>query len=369
MIEVREVATPSALKEFVDFPYRKYRTDPYWVPPLRLSERDRFDRRKSPFLEHADMGLFLATDHGRTVGRIAAIDDHAHNATHHDNLAAFGFFEANHQGAARALFDAAEAWARQRGRAFMRGPLNPSLNDSAGLLIDGFDDAPFLLMPYNPPEYADYMAKAGYAKVKDLYAWIYELALFNPKVAELAERVKKRHQIAVRTIDTRHMQEEIQYFLEIYAMAWKDNWGFVPPTPREAKHFASELKQILDPEFALCCEVAGVRAGCIVAVPDMNQVLKGTDGRLFPRGLIRFLMRRRLIDQGRLLLLGVLPEYRGLGLLPLMVHEIGQRASTRKVRRVEFSWVLEDNIDINQPAEQGGARRYKTYRIYQKALA
>ena len=369
MIEVREVANRASLSEFIDFPYRKYRNHPYWVPPLRMSERERFDRHKSPFLEHADMGLFLAIEDGSTVGRIAAIDDHAHNATHQDNLAAFGFFEANSEAAAGTLFRAAEAWARNKGRALMRGPLNPSLNDTAGLLIDGFDEAPFLLMPYNPPDYAKYIEDAGYAKVKDLYAWIYELALFNPKVADLAERVKKRHQIIVRTIDTRHMEEEIRYFLEIYAVAWKDNWGFVAPTPGEAKQFARELKQILDPEFALCCEVAGVRAGCIVAVPDLNQVLKGTDGKLFPLGLIRFLLRRRLIDQGRLLLLGVLPEFRGLGLLPLMVHELAQRASNRKIRRVEFSWVLEDNLDINQPAEQGGARRYKTYRIYQKALA
>ena len=368
MIDVREVSSRAALAEFVDFPYRKYRNHPFWVPPLRMSERDRFNQRKSPFLEHADMTLFLAAENGATVGRIAAIDDHTHNATHHDNLAAFGFFEANSDAAARALFAAAEQWARQKGRALMRGPLNPSLNDSAGLLIDGFDDAPFLLMPYNPPEYATFIENAGYAKVKDLYAWIYELALFHPKVAELAARVKKRHQIVVRTIDTRRLEEEINYFREIYAQAWKDNWGFVPPTPAEAAHFASELKQILDPDFALCCEVAGVRAGCIVAVPDMNQVLKGTNGKLFPLGLIRFLLRKRLIDQGRLLLLGVLPQYRGLGLLPLMVHEIGQRASNRKVRRVEFSWVLEDNLDINQPAEQGGARRYKTYRIYQKAI-
>jgi len=243
------------------------------------------------------------------------------------------------------------------------------LNDSAGLLIDGFDDAPFLLMPYNPPEYAKYIEHSGYAKVKDLYAWIYELALFNPKVAELAERVKKRHQINIRPIDKKHMKEEIKVFLDIYAKAWKNNWGFVAPTTAEAAHFASELGQILEPDFALCCEVAGVRAGCIVAVPDMNQVLKGTDGKLFPLGLIRFLFRKRLIDQGRLLLLGVLPEYRGLGLLPLMVNDLGERASNRKIRRVEFSWVLEDNIDINQPAEQGGARRYKTYRIYQKAIA
>ena len=148
------------------------------------------------------------------------------------------------------------------------------------------------------------------------------------------------------------MKEEIQNFLEIYAQAFQHNWGFVAPTPRESAHFASELKQILDPDFVLCCEVQGVRAACVVAVPDLNQVLKGTDGRLFPWGLIRFLFRRRLIDQGRLLLLGVLPEYQGLGLLPLLVHELAQRAAGRAYRRVEFSWVLEDNVDINQPAEQ-----------------
>src|SRR5262249_35044757 len=267
VIEVGEVAGRSALAEFIDFPYRKYRNHPYWVPPLRMGERDRFNHRKSPFLEHADMGLFLALDSGKTVGRIAAIDDHTHNATHHDNLAAFGFFEADSDVAARALFTVAEDWARKKGRTVIRGPLNPSLNDSAGLLIDGFEDAPFLLMPYNPPDYANYVEHAGYTKVKDLYAWIYELALFNPKVAELAERVKKRYQINIRPIDKKHMKEEIKFFLDIYAKAWKNNWGFVAPTTAEAAHFASELGQILEPEFALCCEVAGVRAGCIVAVP------------------------------------------------------------------------------------------------------
>ena len=369
MIEVREVASRAARVEFVDFPYRKYRTHPYWVPPLRLTERERFDRQKSPFLEHADMGLFLAVSDGVTVGRIAAIDDRNHEARHHDNLGAFGFFEANSEPAAHALLHAAEAWVRTHGRTAIRGPLNPSLNESAGLLIDGFDDPPLLLMPYNPPEYADYLAASGYGKVKDLYAWIYDLGPHNARVAELAERVKRRHQVVVRPIEVGRMEEEIKNFLEIYAQAWQHNWGFVAPTARESAHFASELKQILDPNFVLCCEVHGVRAGCIAAVPDLNQVLKGTDGRLFPSGLIRFLFRRRLIDQGRLFLLGVLPEYQGLGLLPLMVHELAQRASGRAYRRVEFSWVLEDNVDINQPAEQAGAKRYKTYRIFQKALS
>lgn len=370
MLAVREVSGRAALRAFIDVPYRKYRGHRYWVPPLRLAEPPRFNPRKSPFLEHAEMSLFLAERDGRIEGRIAAIDDRKHQATHHDNLAMFGFFEADSEETAHALLAAAETWARARGKTAMRGPVNPSMNESAGLLVDGFDDAPLLLMPYNPPEYADYLGGAGYGKVKDLYAWIYDLGTpADGRIGELAERVKRRHQVVIRQIETRRMEEEIRNFMEIYAQAWKDNWGFVAPTERESAQFASELKQILDPAFVLCAEVKGVRAACIVAVPDLNQVLKGTDGRLLPRGIFRFLFRRRLIDQGRLLLLGVLPEYRGLGLMPVLVHELAQRAAGRAYRRVEFSWVLEDNLDINQPAEQAGARRYKTYRIYQKALA
>ena len=370
MIEVRQVSGPAALAQFIDFPYKKYRDHAFWVPPLRLSERDRFNPRKSPFLQHAEMALFLATDAGAVQGRVAAIDDRNHQATHCDGAAMFGFFEANSAASAQALLRAAEEWARARNRSALRGPLNPSLNEAAGLLIDGFDDPPMLMMPYNPPEYAEYLAAAGYRKVKDLFAWIYDLSLSaDPRIGEIAERVKARHQVVIREIDTTRMEEEIRNFLAIYATAWKDNWGFVAPTKQESAHLASELKQILDPAFVLAAEVNGVRAACVVAVPDLNQVLKGTDGRLFPKGLIRFLFRRRLIDQGRLLLLGVLPEYRRLGLPPLLVHELARRAAGRSYRRVEFSWVLEDNVDINQPAERAGARRYKTYRIYEKALA
>jgi hypothetical protein len=367
VIEVSPAAGRT-LTEFIDFPYKKYSGHPYWVPPLRISERDRFDPRKSPFLAHADVQPFVARRDGRMVGRIAGIVDHAHEAAHHDNIAAFGFFEADDEPAARALLESVEAWARDRGRRAVRGPLNPSLNDTAGLLVDGFDSAPMLLMPYNPPEYAGFLTGAGYDKVKDLYAWLYTLGSYSDRIIDIAERVRKRYGVVMRSLDRSRMDEEIRSFMDIYASAWKQNWGFVAPTPAESAHFAKELKQVLDPAFAICAEIRGVRVACAVAVPDMNQVLKGTDGRLFPWGALRFLFRRRLIDQGRLLLLGVLPEYRGYGLLPLLVHELGRRAAGLAYKRVEFSWVLEDNVDINQPASQV-ATRYKTYRIYQKALA
>jgi GNAT superfamily N-acetyltransferase len=367
-MEIRPATGRAALAEFIDFPYRKYAGDPMWVPPLRMSEKERFDPKKNPFLEHADVQPFLAVDGGRTTGRVAAIIDHAHEATHHDNIAAFGFFEANDEPTARALLSAVEGWARERRRGAVRGPLNPSLNDTAGLLVDGFDTPPMLLMPHNPPEYAGFITAAGYAKVKDLYAWLYELGSHDDRVKEIAARVRQRYGVVIRSIDTSRMDEEILSYLNIYAQAWKDNWGFVAPSAAESDHFVKELKQILDPRFVISAEIKGVRVACAVAVPDMNQVLKGTDGRLFPMGIIRFLFRKRLVDQGRLLLLGVLPEYRGFGLLPLLVHELAARAAGLAYKRVEFSWVLEDNSDINQPASQV-ATRYKTYRIYQKAIA
>ena len=368
MIDVCPACGRRELARFIAFPYKKYSGHPHWIPPLRVSESERFDPAKNPFLEHANVQPFLAKKDGRIVGRIAGIIDHAHEATHHDNIAAFGFFEADDEATARALLAAVEAWARQHGRSAVRGPLNPSLNDTAGLLVDGFDSAPMLLMPYNPPEYERYLTANGYRKIKDLYAWLYEIGPYSDRIVEIAERVRQRHGVVMRSIDTSRMEEEIRSFLDIYSIAWKQNWGFVAPTPAESAHFAKELKQVLDPRFVICAEIQGVRAACAVAVPDMNQVLKGTDGRLFPWGVVRFLFRRRLIDQGRLLLLGVLPEYRRYGLLPLLVHELGQRATGLAYKRVEFSWVLEDNADINQPASQV-ATRYKTYRIYQKALA
>ena len=304
------------------------------------------------------------------VGRIGAIDDHLHNETHRDNLAAFGFFEAEDAGAARALLDEVERWARQRGRAAVRGPLNPSLNESAGLLIDGFDTDPMLLMPHNPPEYGAFIEGAGYAKVKDLYAWLYDLGRpLAPEIEKMAERMRRRQRMTARPFDLTQFAKETARLREIYCGAWERNWGFVPPTDDEFRRIANEMKPILDPKCAVCLEVDGRAVACAVALPDINQALRGTDGRLFPLGLIRLLGRKRIINQIRLLLLGVLPEYRSVGLFPLLICELQKSLANSRYARVEFSWVLEDNHEINKPVERLGAVRYKTYRIYQKAIA
>ena len=367
-IQVDPASDRSDRRRFLEFPYTKYRGHPNWIPPLRILEAARFTPGKYPFYEHAEVELFLAREGGIVVGRIAAIDDALHRETHAENLAAFGYFEAESEAAAVALLGAVEKWARARGRDTVRGPLNPSLNDSAGLLIDAFDRDPMLMMPYNPSEYPRFLEHAGYRKIKDLLAWTIALPWNDdhPVVRTIA-RFRGRLDVTIRTFDRRGIERELERFHEIYCRAWSRNWGFVPPTAAESRQLVSDLKQLIDPALVLRADVAGVPVGCAVAVPDLNQVLKGTDGRLFPRGWMRWLARKRLMTQGRLLLAGVIPEYRHGLVYVLLMTELLKRAGSR-YRRAEFSWVLEDNSDINNAAASIGATRDKTYRVYQKEI-
>ena len=369
VIDVRRVESRRDFNRFVDYAYDRNASDPHWVPPLRMAERERLTPRKNPFFAHADVDLFLARRGDRVVGRIAAIDDRLHNERHRDNVAMFGFFEAEDSAATQALTKTIEDWARARRRSSLRGPINPSLNESAGLLIDGFDTDPMLMMPHNPREYATFLEAAGYQKVKDLFAWLYDVGHDPPPtVVRLAERLRTREGIVVRPLRLAEFTREVERLRAIYCDAWNQNWGFVAPTEAEFRRIATELKPIFDPRCAVCAEVDGRPVACAIAVPDINQALKGTNGRLFPVGLVRLLRRKKYISQIRLLLLGVSAAYRALGLYPLLLFELHRQMKDTPYRRVEFSWVLEDNRDINQPAELAGARRYKTYRIYQKAL-
>ena len=368
-IRVRPVQGRGQIRRFVDYMYERNAHDPHWVAPLRLSEHDRINPAKNPFFAHADVELMLAWRGDRIVGRIAAIDDRLHQEAHHDNVAMFGFFEAADADAAHALLAAVEAWATARGRARVRGPISPSLNEMCGLLVEGFDTDPMLLMPHNPPEYAAQIESAGYAKVKDLFAWMHVLQReMPPAFARAARRLRDKHGIVIRPLNLKEFTREVERLRAIYCSAWERNWGFVPPTDAEFRRIAAELKPIFDPRCTICAEVNGEMVACVIAVPDINQALKGTDGRLFPLGLLRLLLRKRYISQVRLLLLGVDERHRRLGLFPLLLAEWHRQMQDTPYRRAEFSWVLEDNRDINQPAELAGATRYKTYRIYEKTL-
>ena len=370
LTDIRRAAGRRDFRRFIDYAYERNAGDPHWVPPLRLSERERLTASKNPFFAHADVELLLASRANRIIGRVAAIDDRLHNETHRDNAAMFGFFEAEDEEASHALLGAAEALARARGRSIVRGPINPSLNESAGLLVDGFDTDPVLMMPHNPREYAAYIESAGYAKVKDLFAWTYDLGAGPPPaIVKLATRLRDRHGITTRQLNLKEFTRDVERLRTIYCAAWERNWGFVPPTRAEFRRLATELKPIFDPRGAVLAEANGEPIACLVSVPDINQTLKGTSGRLLGLALPRLLLRHRYVTQLRLLLLGVDARYRAFGLYPLLIFAWAEQLRGSPYTTAEFSWVLEDNRDINQPAEASGARRYKTYRIYEKRLA
>ncbi|ADI14676.1 hypothetical protein [Truepera radiovictrix] len=367
-MNVRPVVSRRDLARFIELPYALHRGDPSWVPPLRLTERARFSR-KNPFFEHATMQLFLAEDRGRTVGRVAAIDDRLHNDTHGDNLAFFGFFEALDETSALALLAAVEAWARARGRAAVRGPANPSMNDGSGFQIDAFGTPPYVMMPWNPPAYPRYLARAGYTKVKDLYAWLFDHhSAAVSRLERLAARVQRRYPVRVRPVDLKRFEAELAIVERLYNGAWEENWGFVRYTEAEFRALARELRLIIDPEIAVFAELAGEPVGLALALPDINQVLKKMNGRIVPFGFVHLLRRRQLIDQARLPILGVVKEHRHKGFELVLIHEIIRRSRARGYRRGECSWILEDNEAMNKGIAAAGAERYKTYRLFQKAL-
>lgn len=370
VVSVRRAADRRLVKAFVELPYVLYAGDPHWVPPLRRDEYRRLDPRKNPFLAHADMDLWVAVDdRGRACGRIAAIEDREHNDFHHERIAWFGFFEAQDSRAAQALLAAAERWGSERGCTAIRGPVNPSLNESAGLLVQGFDDDPYLLMPYNPPHYAGLVEGAGYHKAKDLLAWDLDATVpLGGRIERLADRIRRRHDVTIRRADMKHYFRDLGLMNAVYRSAWQANWGFVPPTEAEMKQLATDLRPVIDPDLVLFAEIGGRAVGCVVALPDVNQVLKRMRGNLLPFGLWHFLNRRRIITRARLALLGVLSEYRNLGLYPLLISEIYRRGVANGYTRGELSWTLEDNDSVNAGISAAGGVVYKTYRIYEKSL-
>jgi GNAT superfamily N-acetyltransferase len=365
------VVTRADRRAFVDLPYTLYANEPHWIPPLRRDEHRRLSERHNPFLAHARLRLWLVRRAGAVVGRVAAIDDDLHNQTHREQVTWFGFFEAADTDIATTLFGAVEEHARSRQSTVVRGPVNPSLNDNGGLLVEGFDDDPYILMPYNVRAYSSYVESAGYVKAKDLFAWdLTRDVPIGARVERVSERIAARRGAVVRPADlsSRGFARDVDHLKTIYRAAWQDNWGFVPPSDAEIDQMARALKPVIDPELVLFVEVRGLTVGCVVALPDLNQVLKRMRGRVLPFGFWHFLRRRTIVDRVRVMLLGVLPEYQRLGLYPLLMAELHRRGVSRGYRAAELSWTLEDNHLVNAGIEAAGGRRSKTYRIYEKRL-
>jgi GNAT superfamily N-acetyltransferase len=366
-IEVLPVRSPRDLKEFVDFPYSFYRDDPYWVPPLRIAQKELFDFEKHPFYRHAEAQCFLAREGRRTIGRIAAILNHNHNRFHNESAGFFGFFECvQSQAAANALLGAARDWLRSRGAKVVRGPVNPSTNYECGLLVEGFDSCPQVMMTYNPSYYSALLEGAGLRKAKDLYAYYAATnGGANGRIERLARRTTELKEVGIRPIRMNAFREDVEAVWEVYNSAWSRNWGFVPMTRDEFLFMSRDMKSILEPELVLLGEVKGRVVGFALALPDINQALKHTNGRLFPLGLLKILYHKRSITSVRVIVLGVIQEYRTAGVAAGFYAELFRRAKRLGYEGGEMSWVLEDNVLMDRSIEALGGKRYKTYRIYE----
>ena len=373
-IEINEVASRAERDAFIKFPWRIYRDDPAWVPPLLLERKEFLDRARHPFFEHGDATLFLARRSGEIVGRIMASDDPNYNSLHKSNVGCFGLFEClDDQTVAAALFSAAGNWLRRKGRDEIMGPIDYSTNYVCGLLIDGFEFPPTLLTAHNPPYYAQLIAADGFEKAKDFYAWWFsDPAYAASRLRRLSSDLQKRHPVSIRAGNLKNIHEESRRLREIYNEAWKENWGFVPFTEKEFEFMTHELKQLIVPEFTLIAEIGDDPAGFILCVPDINVALRKIDGRLttlgVPIGLAKLLYYKNRIKTARLIALGVKPKYRRSGIAEMLVLRIIEDAMIKRGFTGELSMTLEDNHLINRFLAAIEAKRYKTYRIYRRSL-
>jgi GNAT superfamily N-acetyltransferase len=371
-IEVRPVASRRELTTFVKLPRRLYRNEPLWVPPLTFERRQFLDRRKNPFFKHAEAEYFLAWRDGRAVGRITAQVDHHFNEFQGNDWGMFGFFECeDDQEVADALLAAAERWLRERGRDRMVGPMNFTTNDECGVLVDGFEEPPSILTDWTHRYYPKLLEGAGVVKAMDLYMWDLNVSQrdeVHPAIWEAAAQVESKHAITVRPMRKRDLEAEVNRFLEVYNAAWERNWGFVPLTDDEVRHYAKQLRPLLDENWAFIAEKDGQTLGAALSLPDYNQVLKAIDGRLFPFGWLKALRERKKIDRVRVFALGVKREWQHTGIAARFYELHFDSAARTPQHTGETGWILEVNKSMNRAMEGMGGKIVRKYRVYEKPL-
>jgi hypothetical protein len=382
---VSPVVSAADLERFIAFPYALHRGDPHWVPPLRMDMRKMLSREKNPFFQHSEAEYYLAVRRKggdrrsdfptfrlgglEVVGRITAIHNRRHNEFHDEKVGFFGFFECvDDQAVANVLFDAASEWIRARGLTAVRGPASFSTNDECGLLVDGFDTPPTLLNPHNPSYYVDLVENAGFTKARDLF----QFQSVSPQIPERllrgARLIMERKGLTLRKINMKRWDDEIEKVKQIYNSAWEKNWGFVPATDAEIDHLATQLKPVVVPDLVVFVERAGETIGFAAALPDFNVALKSNpSGRIFP-GIVKILWKSRQIKRIRIMLLGLLKDYRKTGADALMYHWIWEKGYALGYRWAEAGWILEDNSAMKNGLTRMGFDAYKTLRFYERPL-
>ncbi|MBN2216653.1 MAG: GNAT family N-acetyltransferase [Pirellulales bacterium] len=355
-------------KDFLRFPWALYKDDPNWIPPLRGNEKELVGYRPHPFYESNQIQTFVARRSGEVCGRIAALVNQGHIDRYQDRRGFFGFFECvDDQEVANALFDAARAWLAEREIHAMRGPANPSLNHTVGLLVEGFDQPPTFMMTYNPPYYERLIEGYGFRKSQDLYSYwghIDMLPTINERLSPISEQIVEHLGLKIRPMDRAHFDRDVTTFLKIYNLSLVNTWGFVPMSDAEVLHMAKGLRHLMAPELALAAEVDGRVIGAVFGLPDYNPRIRRIDGRLFPFGFLRLLRNKQSIKRIRLISTNVLPEYQRMGVGLVLLSSLVPIALEWGIQEAEFSWVLESNSLSRGSLEKGGAKRDKTYRVY-----
>ncbi len=365
---VKPVTTRREKKQFLNLPWMLYRDDPNWVPPLRMDQKEMVGFARHPFYAVNERQAFLALRDGEPCGRVLAIINHGHNERFDERRGFFGFFESvDDQEVADGLFEAVEQWFAQRDIHCLRGPCNPSLNYTLGLLVDGYDSMPTFMMTYNPPYYERLVEEYGFRKTQDLYAFWGSIDML-PKVQErwkpVVEQIIERLGIHLRPLNRKRFLEDVELFLSIYNKSLTNTWGFVPMSEAEVRHTAAGLRYLMVPEMAIAAEIDGKTVGAAFGLPDYNPRIKAIDGRLFPFGFLKLIRNKSAIKRVRFISANVLPEYQLHGVGLALMHGMVPLGLEWGLQEAEFSWVLESNSLSRGALEKSGTKRAKTYRLY-----
>jgi hypothetical protein len=371
-IKTIDLNKSSEKKLFVNFDREIYKDNPHWVQPLRMDINGKLNTKKHPFYKFAHIQCFMAFMHDKPVGRIAAIQNHQFNEYHHCKTGFWGFFECiDNQEVANKLFDEAKKWLLERSLVSMQGPVNPSTNYEAGLLVEGFEDAPKIMMTYNPEYYVRLVESYGLKKSMGLLAYKFERddVLKNEKFLRVKDIARDRSKVTIRHINLKNLKKEVETIKRIYNKSWENNWGFAPMSDEEINLMAEELKMGVDADFfPFLVNEKGEDVGFALALHDYNYIFKSFNGNLFPFNFIRLITKKKEIKWIRVVLLGILPEWRNKGLDSLLYYELIKNGMAKGLEHAEASWILEDNPAMNRGIAVVNGQVYKRYNIYEMAI-
>jgi hypothetical protein len=375
MIEIRQTPMGGDVRDFLDVVDYIYKDEPNFIRPLDQDIKDRLNPRKNPLFEHAEGTIFTAYKNGKCVGRITATIDHEHLARYKDATGFWGFFDTtDDEDVAKELIARAEGWLRSKGMTRARGPVSMSINEEIGCLVDGFDHPAVFLNPYHKPYQAQLIEKAGYAKSKDMYGWKYEVGELNARTKRGHEEIKNLPEVYCRKASTKDLERDVEVIVDVFNDAWCDNWGFVPLTRNEVRKMAADFKLILEPELTRLVFIEGEPVAVSVALPNLNEMARDLKGKLFPTGLFKLLYRMKVEGprSARLIILGIRKKLRNVrkyaGLSAYLYAEMNESGKKLGIKWGELGWTLEDNGAVNAGIKMMGAKPYKRYRVFDRAL-